>query len=96
MVSYKLSNEAEKQLDAIYEYSILKHGLQKARIYLSGFAESFESIVENPMIGWDYGFVKKGYRRFEYENHSIYYTFGNNTIVIQKILHKKQDPTINL
>jgi toxin ParE1/3/4 len=45
MADYKLSDEADAELDHIYEFSILNFGLEKAQEYLSGFHDSFSALA---------------------------------------------------
>ena len=45
---YKLSNKAEDDLDRIYEYGLLHHGLENADKYYDGLIERFEELAKNP------------------------------------------------
>ena len=42
MAYYKLSNEADAEIDKLYEYSILNFGLETAREYVSGLYEKLD------------------------------------------------------
>ncbi len=96
MASYNLSNEADADLDQIYESSFLNFGLEQTQKYFLGFHECFRTLAENPRLGRDYSHVKKGYRRHEYQSHSVYYMITAPDILVVKILHKNQDPGKNL
>ena len=47
MGKYQLTNEAEDEIEEIYEYSILSFGLSTARDYVSGLHKKFEILVDN-------------------------------------------------
>ena len=96
MADYQLTDRANAELDQIYEYSILNFGLKKAREYFGGFHDCFAILAENPRMGRDYSHVKTGIRRHEYESHSIYYSITDTGILIVQVLHKNQDPGLNL
>ena len=96
MAGYQLTDRANAELDAIYEYSILNFGLKKARAYLEGFHVCFETLGRYPQMGRDYNRLKTGYRRYQYESHVIYYRSSADGVRIMRILHKSQDPMQNL
>jgi len=73
MENYQLTNEAETEIEKIYEYSILNFGLATARGYISGLHEKFEVLAGNQSWGNDYNFIRFGLYRYEYRSHSIYY-----------------------
>src|SRR5438552_11419886 len=73
MASYQLTEDAEADVDGIYEYSILHFGLQQARDYVNSLQGCFGNLADNPGLGRDYSHVKANARRFEYQSHSVYY-----------------------
>ena len=50
MVSYKLNEEADKDLERLYEYGILSFRLDQADRYYEGLIEHFYELVESPKL----------------------------------------------
>ncbi len=96
MADYQLTKMAQRELDGIYEYSILNFGLKKARSYVKGLHACFATLGNNPRMGRDYSHVKEEYRRHEYERHSVYYKRTKTGVLITRILGPGQDPIRNL
>ena len=96
MAGYQLTNSAENAIDKIYEYSILTFGLEQARAYVKGFHKCFSTLADNPRLGRDVSEMKTGYRRHQYELHSMYYKITKTGILVTRILGPGQDPAKNL
>lgn len=96
MAGYRLTARADADLSAIYEYSIVNFGLERARTYLQGLGDAFESLVENPRMGLDCGHIKHGHRRHTHVSHSIYYRLHDQGIEVLRVLHASQDPLRHL
>ena len=92
MGNYQLTNEAEAEIEGIYEYSIVNFGLEIARDYIFGLHEKFEILAGNPSWGNDYNFINPGLYRYEFRSHSIYYQASGANILIVRILGNRQDP----
>jgi len=96
MADYQLTKKAQRELDGIYEYSILNFGLRKARTYVQGLHTCFVTLSDNPRMGRDYSHLKENYRRYEYERHSVYYKITKGGVLISRILGPGQDPIKNI
>lgn len=92
MARYVLANDAEDDLANIADYTIENFGIQQSRYYRDDLFRTFESLIDNPLMGRDYGHVIKGVRRHKHKKHSIYYTTTDKGILILRILHERQDP----
>ncbi|RKN79846.1 type II toxin-antitoxin system RelE/ParE family toxin [Ulvibacterium marinum] len=92
MASYRLSNQAKKDLIRIHHYGIHKFGMAQADAYFETFFEYFDLIAQRPFSFESVDFVKKGYRRCVCGADSIYYRIQNDTVEIMTILGR-QDPT---
>src|SRR5436309_6768372 len=96
MASYQLTEDAEADVDGIYEYSILHFGLQQARDYVNSLHGCFGNLADNPRLGRDYSHVKANARRFEYQSHSVsqvfclYISIGYNIILSTTIVNLKR------
>ena len=91
MVNYKLNEEADKDLDRLYEYGVLSFGLDQADRYYEGLIERFYELVDNPKLWQAVDYIRTGYRRSVYASHSIYYRIDGDTVEIMRVLGK-QDP----
>jgi len=92
MAKYQLSNEADAEIDKLYEYSILNFGLETAREYVSSLYEKLDVLADHQSWGNDYGYIRPGLCRYEYRSHSIYYQSQGAGILIVRVLGSKQDP----
>ena len=95
MAGCQLTNSAENAIDKIYEYSILTFGLEQARAYVKGLHKCFSTLADNPRLGRDVSEMKIGYRRHQYERHSMYYKITKTGILVTRILGPGQDPAKN-
>ncbi|MUG92091.1 type II toxin-antitoxin system RelE/ParE family toxin [Scytonema sp. UIC 10036] len=72
MATYQLTNKAERDIENIYEYSILNFGLRIAQEYVSGMHDCFALLAEYQSWGSNYSFIAPGLQRYEYRSHAIY------------------------
>jgi len=86
MATFKLNEEAEEDLERLYEYGILSFGLTQADRYYDGLIEHFYKLSENPYLWQAVDSIRIGYRRSVYIIHSIYFRIDGDTIEIMRIL----------
>ncbi len=91
MLNYKLSKEADDDLDRLFDYGIDQFGFEQARAYVNGMKERFSEMIETPLLWQAVDSIRTGYRRSVYESHSIYYRINYGEILIVRILGR-QDP----
>tara|TARA_R110000868_G_scaffold190550_1_gene434370 strand:+ start:29073 stop:29366 length:294 start_codon:yes stop_codon:yes gene_type:complete len=97
MAGFRLTVRAEADVEAIYEYSILNFGLERAGAYFDSLFARFVLLADYPGLGHDYGHIAPGLRRFEQVSHSIYYTrLDDGDVLILRILGQGQDPLRHL
>jgi toxin ParE1/3/4 len=89
MVSYRLSNEAKKDLIRIHHYGVEKYGITQADKYFNAFFEHFEIIAERPFSFESVDYIKDGYRRSVCGVDSIYFRVVNDTVEIMAIIGKQ-------
>ncbi|AWB67903.1 type II toxin-antitoxin system RelE/ParE family toxin [Saccharobesus litoralis] len=92
MAKYRLSEAADKDFDQLFEYGIDNFGLSNARSYVEGLAYQFHNIAANPLHYQAVDDICAGYRRSVFGKHAIYYTIGDDSIHIMRIL-RAEDPT---
>ncbi|WP_417496276.1 type II toxin-antitoxin system RelE/ParE family toxin [Maricaulis sp.] len=97
MAGYRLTIRAEADVEAIYEYSILNFGLERAGTYFDSLFARFDLLANYPGLGHDYGHILPGLRRFEQARHSIYYKqLDDVDVQVLRILGQRQDPLRHL
>lgn len=87
MAVYKLSQDALEKLSAIYEYSLLNFGEQKADEYYLSLHKIFELLAEQPDLGRKF----HEFRRHEHGSHIFFYKVTDYGILILHILHQKEN-----
>lgn len=92
-MNYKISNEAEKDLENIWLYTFEIWSLEQADYYFNLLINEIEYLAENPKIGEDFNFIRKSYFRTRVKSHFIFYKINlkNNEIEIIRILHQQMD-----
>ncbi len=88
---YRLSQEADRDLENIFDYTAHEFGINQAVFYVSGFEEVFMSLSANPGLGRKRDEIKNGLRSFVKESHIIFYRVLKNHIRIVRILHGSRD-----
>jgi len=91
MKRWKLSYKAEADLEAIYDYSFEKWGLNQAEKYTHDIHEAIVAIAASTNYGRSIDNVKKGYRKAHINRHFIIYKTESHIITVNRILHEKMD-----
>ncbi len=92
-MQYELSQEADKDLEDIFDYTVAKFGLDQAVIYVSGFEVTFENLCNNPMSGRERNEIRTELRSILKESHVVFYRILKSKIRIIRILHNSRDVT---
>jgi len=92
MADYELSNRADEDLSEVYVFSHRRFGESHADAYLQALEERFLMLAEQPHLGRRIDHIHKGYFRFEYASHSIFYKLKKNGIFVVRVLHQSMDP----
>jgi toxin ParE1/3/4 len=92
LARYRLSKEAELDLDNIIDYTLSTWDEQQADRYTTEIRDCCRLLAQTPMIGrlcpWD----TQGLRRMEHKIHIIFYEKTRDGITIVRILHKSMLP----
>ena len=91
MAEYRVSERARHKLAEIYAHTELQFGALQAEAYHAGFEKLFELIAMFPGIGRSSDELRPGYRRYRHQSHYIFYTAGDDHILVETILHVAQD-----
>ena len=92
-MNFKLSKQAELDLEKIWLYTFEEWSLQQADYYLDLILNEIEYISENPKSGKDYNEVRRGYFRSRVKSHFIFYKVNiiDDYVEIIRILYQQMD-----
>lgn len=88
---YKLSALCDEDIGRIYEYGIEQFGLKKAKEYIFGLHESFESLAIQNFMGLDASELTPELRRLTFKSHMIFYFTTDYGTFIIRVLHQSMD-----
>ncbi len=91
MSKYKLTLEADIDLDGIWEYTYLQWGKNQAGKYLGKLEERFIALAENPNIGKQRYELAGSPMSTHCGRHVIFYRIVNEEIEIVRVLHDSMD-----
>lgn len=92
-MNYKISKEAEKDLEKIWLYTFETWSLEQADYYYELIMNEIEYLTENPKSGEDFNEIRRGYFRSRVKSHFIFYRISlkNEIVEIIRILHQQMD-----
>jgi len=92
-MNYKISKEADNDLEKIWLYTFENWSLEQADYYLDLIMNEIEYLSENPKSGKDYDEIRKGYFHSQVKSHFIFYRINlkEETVEIIRILHHQMD-----
>lgn len=92
MADYRLSPKAQRDLDAIFDYTLKQWGLPQALRYTDLIEAACVSLAEDPQQSQDCAAIRPGYRRRNVELHAVYFQQTPYGVAIIRILHQRMDP----
>ena len=92
-MKYKISKQAEVDLENIWLYTFEEWSQEQADYYYDLIMDEIEYISENPKSGKDYNEIRKGYFRSRVKSHFIFYKINlkEEKVVIIRVLHQQMD-----
>lgn len=88
---YILSQEADNDLEKIFDYTLEEFGFNQAVKYLDEIAEVFVKIIKTPEIGRSRNEIKKNLYSLPIGSHVVFYTIQIDHIRIVRVLHGAKD-----
>ena len=92
MGALRLAVEAERDLDAIAQYSIETWGPARAARYLADLKNCCQGIAIQPLLGRSCERILSGLRRIEQGRHTIFYIVQGRDVLVVRILHQSMLP----
>lgn len=92
-MNYKLSIQAEIDLENIWLYTFEEWSIEQADYYYDLIMDEIEYVSTNPKSGKDYNYLRKGYLRSRVKSHFIFYKINlrEENVEIIRILHQQMD-----
>lgn len=93
MMMYKISNEAQHDIEKIWLYTFENWSIEQADRYYNLILDEIEYLAENPQVGKDYSHVRKDYLRSKVKSHFIFYKLNKKEKLIEiiRVLHQQMD-----
>lgn len=96
MGTYRLTLDAEADLNRIWLRGVREHGEAQAEKYYFAFFERFEKIAEQPYFYQAVDHIREGYRHSVCGVDTIYYRVNGDTVEIMGILGRQDtDEALN-
>ena len=92
-MKYKISKQAETDLENIWLYTFEEWSLEQADYYYDLIMDEIDYLSENPKSGKDNSEIRKGYFRSRVKSHFIFYRINlkEEKLEIIRILHRQMD-----
>lgn len=92
MARVELSGAADADLEDIFAYSIETFGLDVAVSYADSFNRAFALLEYHPRAGRLDHDIDPPIYSLPNRGHRIFYDIEGDRVIVQRILHKAQDP----
>ena len=89
MQSYKLTQQADADLEDIFNYGIDHFGTALAITFYQGLSDTFDKITHNPLHYPAVVEILPEYRRAIFKSYSIFFVQRKNYIEITRVLRKE-------
>lgn len=91
MLELVIRPRAERDLDAIADYSEAAHGQVVAKRYLQRLARELDFAREFPGAGSRATGLPDGYRKLRCGMHRIIYRYSDSELIVVRVLHQRED-----
>lgn len=93
---FKLTKDAERDIQAILENSLSDFGRIQTDKYFDSLKKCLELIGTNPAVGTKIDSIKQDYLKFPHKSHVIFYKINTDYVLVIRILHKHMDVSKNI
>ncbi|PWQ96905.1 type II toxin-antitoxin system RelE/ParE family toxin [Leucothrix pacifica] len=90
-MTVRITEDAKTDIRKIYIYSYENFGEIKADEYVDALDAKLMDLP-NVLSSTDYGFVRDGLMRSNYQSHAIYYRIEASDVIVLRVLHQRMDP----
>lgn len=96
MREFRLSPAAQGDLEAIFDYTVERWGLDQAGLYVQGIEYTCSAMARDPLQGQACDHVRSGYRRAAAGRHYVYFRIESYGIAVIRILHQRMNASRHL
>ena len=96
MAEYRLSPQARRDIDEVFEYIVARWGLRQAMGYIDLVEAACADLAEAPHQSQGCDDIRQGYRRRSVGRHVIYLRPTTYGIAVIRILHQRMDASRHL
>jgi len=92
-MNFKISKEAENDLEKIWLYTFENWSIEQAERYLNLIFDEIDYLCIKPNSGFDFGNIRKGYWRSKVKSHFIFYKINSkqDELEVIRVLHEMMD-----
>ncbi|WP_347175336.1 type II toxin-antitoxin system RelE/ParE family toxin [Polaribacter uvawellassae] len=91
ITNYELTNDADTDLEDIFDYTEKRHNQDQAILYLSTIEGVFFQLCKQPNLGRLRNEIKENIFSFPIQKHIIFYKIDTNKLIIIRVLHSSRD-----
>ncbi len=91
MMSVRLTPQARRDLDDIWDYTAKHWDVDQAEAYMQTLDSTFRLLAEHPGIGRSIDDIRKGYFKFPAASHVLIFCVRDGRVEIVRVLHKSSD-----
>jgi len=93
MPEFRISVEAENDIDQIVAYTVTTWSWRQADLYLAKLEDGFQLLASHSSIGGACEVLQAGLRKFEIGSHVVFYLPEPDGVLIVRVLHQRMLPT---
>jgi toxin ParE1/3/4 len=91
MLKIHKHHQAEQDLLNIWLYTFENWGVNQADKHLDQIDNALKNIASNPYIGVNIDKIREGYKKYQINEHILFYTVTESTINVIRILGNDMD-----
>jgi toxin ParE1/3/4 len=96
MQGYKLSVQADRDIQEILRFTLDRWGADQLSVYASKLNAALSRLINLPSMGTLRDDIIPGYYRYQVGQHYIFYRIGGEYLEIARILHVRREVTPDL
>ncbi len=91
MANFYFTEQAEKDLEAIIDFTLQRWGSVQSHTYIDTLQETAQILADNHLLGTERDGLSHGLRSFPYQSHLLFYVIQQEGITIVRVLHSSVD-----
>lgn len=91
MASFYFTEQAEKDSEAIIDFTFQRWGIAQSHNYIDDLQETAQILADNPLLGTERDELSQGVRSFPFQSHLLFYVQRQEGIAVVRVLHTSVD-----